>query len=510
MSDQFQQPIFDSSRSSSATKVQTTGSLSSAGWFAIILLIGIVLFFIGQFIYNRFILSPQNIFSRSITALQEVDSGTLALQSDFSLQPSTEAFLSGEAAFPFSADVELAMVSTFNESVTHSEVSLTLPSELVELLSLDSQVLDMEFITVDQEQVYLRLGEVFRTPLFDLRTISNQWISLSVSEFAEQYGVTLNQQDEVQQEQAMSLFAEVYREHPFIDWERLYDAVVGDVDTFYLKGSLDEEVFDLFLAEWNQRITNSNTPLVTMLEDLISTTGAFELWIDQDTYLPVRVAAEIIAQHPDYAARSSIIAELRDANSDVSIALPQRAISIEEAFAAINANLGFGQFGDTAVLTQPEDQNLRALQAALELYFEEHLQYPFPPIGGNILGVHATCLGSGGFGNDVASCGGQTGVQYINRFENNNWRYYLCSEGNFVVEYPGGFLIPGGVPSEVGVIEQTNPLEFCVDSDVDGLPLSFEQRYGSDPENPDTDEDGYYDGEEVRNGYNPAGPGVLE
>ncbi len=36
-----------------------------------------------------------------------------------------------------------------------------------------------------------------------------------------------------------------------------------------------------------------------------------------------------------------------------------------------------------------------------------------------------------------------------------------------------------------------------------------EQLYGTDPNKPDTDGDGYLDGEEVTNGYNPLGEGAL-
>ncbi len=48
------------------------------------------------------------------------------------------------------------------------------------------------------------------------------------------------------------------------------------------------------------------------------------------------------------------------------------------------------------------------------------------------------------------------------------------------------------------------------DSDQDGLTALQEQTYGSDPQNPDTDGDGYLDGAEVSSGYNPIGLGLLE
>jgi len=48
-----------------------------------------------------------------------------------------------------------------------------------------------------------------------------------------------------------------------------------------------------------------------------------------------------------------------------------------------------------------------------------------------------------------------------------------------------------------------------LDLDSDGLIGAEEAYYGSDPLVEDTDKDGYFDGEEVANGYNPNGPGQL-
>lgn len=47
------------------------------------------------------------------------------------------------------------------------------------------------------------------------------------------------------------------------------------------------------------------------------------------------------------------------------------------------------------------------------------------------------------------------------------------------------------------------------DVDFDGLDALEEERYGTDPQDDDSDDDGYLDGEEVNNGYNPSGPGRL-
>ncbi|KKU13798.1 MAG: Ricin B lectin [Parcubacteria group bacterium GW2011_GWC2_45_7] len=47
--------------------------------------------------------------------------------------------------------------------------------------------------------------------------------------------------------------------------------------------------------------------------------------------------------------------------------------------------------------------------------------------------------------------------------------------------------------------------QFSADFDGDHLPDTIEQVYGTDPANPDSDDDEHLDGDEIENGYNPLG-----
>lgn len=60
---------------------------------------------------------------------------------------------------------------------------------------------------------------------------------------------------------------------------------------------------------------------------------------------------------------------------------------------------------------------------------------------------------------------------------------------------------------KLSIICQADVLGVIVSSDHDKDGLSFYQEmvYGTDPENPDTDGDGFSDGEEIQEGYNPVG-----
>lgn len=57
-----------------------------------------------------------------------------------------------------------------------------------------------------------------------------------------------------------------------------------------------------------------------------------------------------------------------------------------------------------------------------------------------------------------------------------------------------------------------NPLvpDPTLDSDSDGLTDVNEEKYGANKYHNDTDGDGYWDGEEVQNGYSPVGSGKLK
>lgn len=62
------------------------------------------------------------------------------------------------------------------------------------------------------------------------------------------------------------------------------------------------------------------------------------------------------------------------------------------------------------------------------------------------------------------------------------------------------------MPPQIPTNTYTEPNIASLDSDQDGLSDEEEEKYGTDPNNPDTDGDGYTDGQEVDSGFGPLSP----
>lgn len=71
---------------------------------------------------------------------------------------------------------------------------------------------------------------------------------------------------------------------------------------------------------------------------------------------------------------------------------------------------------------------------------------------------------------------------------------------------------PTATPAESAspISQPATASDDAADTDGDTLTNAEEALYGTDPQKDDTDGDGYKDGDEVRNGYNPLGSGKLD
>lgn len=107
---------------------------------------------------------------------------------------------------------------------------------------------------------------------------------------------------------------------------------------------------------------------------------------------------------------------------------------------------------------------------------------------------------------------------------NNNFQVMSAAD-NIVISFEISLMIESipdkqlAAPADAMTLEQfmtslmptelTTTTNSMLDSDNDGLTDQLEAYYGTDPRNPDTDGDGYLDGQEMQTGHNPLGAGLL-
>ncbi len=170
--------------------------------------------------------------------------------------------------------------------------------------------------------------------------------------------------------------------------------------------------------------------------------------------------------------------------------------------------------------------DIKRVQTALELYFNDEKRYPksisfdgsSSLVGSSSEKVYMAIIPSNPeyYSNEVCP----KGFQYEYRVKENGLSYEI----DHCLEIGSGGISAGmHKATPAGIDDGQSPPSFelrnddlegsdieHVDSDNDGLDDMSEAIFGTDPNDPDTDGDGYLDGNEVNNGYNPAGEGDLD
>ena len=155
--------------------------------------------------------------------------------------------------------------------------------------------------------------------------------------------------------------------------------------------------------------------------------------------------------------------------------------------------------------------DVKQMQTALELYYNDNEKYPesITDTHDYLFTIPTNPIPEKG------DCPEDFDYIYQVKEDGEGYDLYFCLEENtgslgsgYGVAKMTGIESFDGDPMEVIspiVEESTEP----VDTDNDGLTDDQEELYGTDINNSDTDGDGYIDGDEVKNGYNPNGEGKL-
>ncbi|MFC1663084.1 thrombospondin type 3 repeat-containing protein [Patescibacteria group bacterium] len=385
----------------------------------------------------------------------------------------------------------------------------------------------------------LEIGDLLAGLDFDISSIINKWIKFEQGS-AESFGLGLGlDQSIIENEDQtglvikyLNIIAPITIEDGFLIIKSTGGENINGVATKHYRFSynfkkaaktyknvttaLAEEFGDESLFEYDQSTYDeiSKPNYITAMEQL-NKALTIEAWLD-NTGLPIRYSTSFSFvpfnnekfQNLEYVA--SVIGTTIPVTDGIVVTEPTNSKTFEELFELFIP--GF----EVSTRDARRQSDVAQLMTALILYYDDNSIYP-PSAGRELTGEDIGDYISVVFTppeSESENCPAEDNKYWYQTFKD---RYHKesCETSDESCDYfTITFCLEGDViASEVGKYAwdgngHNGSLVF--DEDNDGLSEFYEQLYGTEENNPDTDADGFNDGEEVHNGYNPNGEGTLQ
>lgn len=492
--------------------------------------------------YSNIYLTPEKILQTALQNLNKLESGTINYQIELSVKPKESASAPSAASLNFltaqefnikaSAKTDFLKNNDFFQ--TASEILIDIPTGMeIPLVGKMTYSPKISIVSADKENVFLKIEGLPQLPFFDSSQLNNKWIKLNFKELESQYGLkfqpTENQQANKMKE-SVQKFNNLYKENSFMKLAKLQNEKIDNEDSYHYKMVLDKEIFKKFILGLNKLTKEEGLgenyqvtleeQLKNLEEGLNKLEVAGEIWITKQAKIIKKAQINFIINNEGYSGEVKNTIILTNYNQPIKINEPTQAMSFKELMDSIMGAAAVGSREEAVDAKIIAD--VKQTQTALELYFNDNNSYPFPPAGGNRLGIDTTCLGEKGFSQPGDMCLGTSYTGLLAAHPNSpaaDYLYYLCADNDYIIEFSisqnvGSLLAGKNYATPSGIFSQNDGAEFvvrevCLDPDKDGLANYFEEKYSTDKNNSDTDGDSYLDGEEVLKGYNPKGPGKL-
>ena len=518
--------------------IKTTGKLSSAGWLALglllLLLVGGVAF--AGYNYYFVLAKPEKVLEQALDNLKNFNSGEIKNTSSLTFKSNDNGLsplmFFGNEAVTVKLQNDLSFIKKDNNYQTQGQISAELPLNAgVPLLSAVSFAPKVDFISVEKDSFFVKisglpLGELFFGDA-DLGFI-DKWIKVDLTSLQSLSGLKVDIQFEQEQAEKMRVrLVDLYKKNSFLVLKKLPIEKIDEVATYHYQFSLDEVKFKTFLLGLEQ-IAKEIDPATAsrmsfddaQIDEFLATSTLYgDLWITTKTKIFKKVQFNLAVELKDGVGSVSLFSEtvLDKYNEPLEVTPPQDYLPFDQVW---QQTVGMAQTKSQGARIVAD---VKQMQTAFELYFNDQNGYPAPPSAGHVLGRDATCLSEAGF--SLGSCADRAYMSLLPTHPQSpqeGYNYYSCNKGSYIIVFnlpvPTGNVAAGiNYATENGISNTLSENQkdclasqsTAVDSDSDGLTDDQEALYGSDPKNSDTDGDTYLDGAEVTNGFNPNGEGQL-
>ena len=289
---------------------------------------------------------------------------------------------------------------------------------------------------------------------------------------------------------------------------------INGVECYHYKVALDKEGFKQFIIQFikiynteakgstiqglptNNSINESdlNKQVDSLFKYFNTNTG--EVWIGQKDFMTYKMLWHFVMKNPDDKNGSQVkidfVSTFSDINTPKSISEPTGAKSIIDVYTELMAK-ATGKTTAEIQAQQRDSQRLSDishLKTALLLYADDHTM-KYSKTLDELVPDYISSIPK----NPTPG-----GVDYTYE-PSQDLKFYQLS---FVLEVGTSGYGPGlHIQTQEGIDKGK-------DTDSDGLTDDQENYFGTDVNKADTDGDGYNDGDEVKNGFNPNGTGNLE
>jgi hypothetical protein len=433
----------------------------------IFIILGLVVAGGAVFSYFKFIQTPEKILAKMMNKMTEVK--TIEYENEINVEYNLDEsqnlsmFLDSETE----SNNSEAQVATLNmagsldfrqENEEKSYFKINIKSSEMP----DSEVgLETRFI---EKIIYFSLTSLPSTDFIDLSQLENQWVKIDIKEIEDQFGgeytknkeklnLTLEQKEEIREKLKESNSFEIT--------EKLDSEIINGVNNYHYKFKINKEnlitlMEDVSAIIYEEKLSEDELLEVKNFSKEIGNLEG-EIWIGKENYFLHKITLNIQEKETEEEEKENKEEEMPLKNINISILLKNHNQDVE--------------------ITAPESST------PIEEFIKEALSVIMPP---------------------TQNLGLTNEAEKSDIYEN------TYQEGGFELEEENDTKTEKNTSIEAGLNETEKEELKNKDSDDDGL-SDYEEMfiYNTFPLVSDTDGDGYLDGEEVENGYNPLGPGEL-
>lgn len=444
------------------------------GLLATIIVIVIALFIGGgAWAYFSFFSqpSPQEVLASMQTAMAELDAYSYNTELNLDLTVPEDELQAAAAFLPITSGkftVGIAGSTYTQDEKEFADAKISISNEGTELFNFEERILD--------SQIFYKVNSI-NIPLLNLFVNTNKltqnWLTIDVNEAIDTLGddqALLSEFDFQETRDEFMALEKKYAQKEFFILKEVYEnEKINDVATYHYLVDIKKETVEEFMNDIFTILIDDEPETyeadMQELKDMYANIKipSFDLWIGKKDFY-------IYKARTQFAFNDLGISELKD------VFEPQDSMSVQTMFSNFNEEIS---------IEEPENA------MTIEEFMNE--------LGG---------------GNDFIS--NQLNLINPEIPEDNEFNIQRVEDfDNPDSSINDPLNLWGGSPSIIGDNDgpQGQPEDdpaFTLDSDDDGLSDRLEiDFYGTDPENADTDGDGYSDGDEVAAGYNPNGPGEL-